>query len=47
MLYENLHGAVKKSQAVKLMADLAQSGKVVEKLKGKQKIYWATQVRVP
>jgi hypothetical protein len=45
MLYENLHGVVKKTQAVKLMADLAVAGKVVEKLKGKQKIYWASQVR--
>jgi hypothetical protein len=44
MLFENLHGVVKKTQAVKLMADLAAAGKVVEKLKGKQKIYWATQV---
>ncbi|ELR12638.1 Polyprotein [Acanthamoeba castellanii str. Neff] len=43
MLFENLHGVVKKTQAVKLMADLAAAGKVVEKLKGKQKIYWATQ----
>jgi len=44
MLFENLHGEVKKAHSTKLLAHLATTGSVVEKSKGKQKIYWAQQV---
>lgn len=44
MVFENLHGKVGKTQAVKVMADMAERGSLTCKEFGKQKIYWITQV---
>jgi len=42
-LYENLHGAVGKTQANKLLTSLAESKKITAKEFGKQKIFWRNQ----
>eukprot|EP01087_Luapelamoeba_hula_P017992 TRINITY_DN5734_c0_g1_i1.p1 TRINITY_DN5734_c0_g1~~TRINITY_DN5734_c0_g1_i1.p1 ORF type:complete len:236 (-),score=48.81 TRINITY_DN5734_c0_g1_i1:74-718(-) len=43
MLFENLHGEVKKTAAGKVLSHLASTGELVEKTAGKQKIYWPRQ----
>ena len=43
MLQQNLHGAVGKTQCVKVLADLAKKKKLTEGVFGKQKIYWINQ----
>src|SRR3989338_8398588 len=43
MLFGNLHGAVGKKMCDTVLASLAQSGKLVEKAFGKQKVYWYNQ----
>jgi len=43
MLYENLHGAVGKTQATKLMAEMAEKQVITGKEYGKQKLYWKNQ----
>ncbi|KAL6074654.1 PSMC3 interacting protein [Balamuthia mandrillaris] len=43
MIFDNLHGEVKKTQAQKVLTELVESGEIVEKAKGKQKIYWPNQ----
>jgi len=43
MLYENLHGAVGKTQAVKILQELADKGIITSKEFGKQKLFWRKQ----
>ena len=43
MLFENLHGAVGKSQAVKVLQELADRQLITSKEFGKQKLFWRRQ----
>ncbi|KAK8813227.1 hypothetical protein WA158_002819 [Blastocystis sp. Blastoise] len=47
IVYENLHRTVKKAHAVRVLAQLAQDGKIIEKEYGKTKIYYADQNQFP
>eukprot|EP01089_Gocevia_fonbrunei_P006925 TRINITY_DN17938_c0_g1_i1.p1 TRINITY_DN17938_c0_g1~~TRINITY_DN17938_c0_g1_i1.p1 ORF type:complete len:229 (-),score=61.58 TRINITY_DN17938_c0_g1_i1:41-727(-) len=42
-IFLNLHNAVTKTATANACADLAAKGVLVEKIKGKQKIYWVSQ----
>ena len=42
-MFENLHGTVGKSQAVKVSQDLADKGVITQKEFGKQKLFWRKQ----
>jgi len=47
MLFENLHGAVGKTQAVKVLQDLAERSIITSKEFGKQKLFWRKQEELP
>ena len=46
MVCENLHGQVKLNDAIKIMDELSDSGVLISKINGKQKIYWPNQDKV-
>ncbi|KAL7714532.1 Homologous-pairing protein 2-like protein [Entamoeba marina] len=43
MVFENLHNAVKQADVTRIMEELAETGELVCKVNGKQKIFWANQ----
>ena len=46
-IFDNLHKEVKKAYVVRILAQLAQDGKIVEKEFGKSKVYFADQNQFP
>ena len=42
-LFQNLHGEVGETEAVKVLTALTESGQLQEKAFGKQKVYWVNQ----
>ena len=44
---ENLHGEVKLAEVTKVLEDLTEKGDIIEKVNGKQKIYWYNQNKLP
>lgn len=46
-IFENLHKTIKKAHVVRICAQLAQDGKIIEKEFGKCKIYYADQSQFP
>jgi 26S proteasome regulatory subunit (ATPase 3-interacting protein) len=46
MIYENLHGTIRKKDATSALKDLTAEGLTEEKVNGKQRIYWPDQARL-